>query len=137
MRLRETHNGIPFLSFEEEEVEGNLFFVPLTSSHKGYKHFRYKNNTITELSTSADRKKPAKRATTVKISDDISFICDMKIMRGSGNNRKGPPRGTIPMLISRELRTIIGKYITDDGIFPYERINELKLELNGPEKQTT
>lgn len=130
MKLLKTESKLPFIQLEK----GKLYFVKLTSNKIGYKHLRFTDSTITELSTSASvaRKKSKRKAKTVIIDEHYNVVMDMELIRDRTSTRpegSAPPNGTIPLKITKELRNIIGKYVDEDGIFPYNKINLLKNKL--------
>lgn len=130
MILEKTKNKVPFIELEK----GRLCFVKLTANKKGYKHLRFTDSTLTELSTSASsaKKKSKRKARTITIDERQNIVMDMGLIRGrtsSNPEGSGPPNGTIPLNTTKELRKMISKYVGEDGVFPYDKINLLKNKL--------
>jgi len=134
MKLRKTDTGKPFIQLDE----GQLFFSDLTATKKGWKYISFKTYTVTELCTSAaNRKKPVKNAKTVKIGENVNVILDMEFKRGRTSSKPegvGPPNGTMKRKTTAELREIFSKYVDEDLIFPFDKLKDLKAELNTPKK---
>lgn len=125
---------MPFIQLEK----GKLCFVKLTSNNVGYKHLRFTDSTITELSTSASvaRGKSKRKVQTVTIDERFNIVMNMKLTRGHTSTKPegtGPPNGSIPLSTTNELRKIIGKYVNEDGVFPYKKINLLRNKLHRDE----
>ena len=134
MKLLKTKSSLPFIQLEK----GKLCFVKLTSNNIGYKHIRYIDSTLTELSTSASvaRGKSKRKVKTVTIDEGFNVVMDMKLTRGHTGTKPegtGPPNGSIPTSTTNELREIIGKYVDENGIFPYKKINLLRNKLHRDE----
>jgi len=134
LKLLKTKSSLPFIQLEK----GKLCFVKLTSNNIGYKHIRYIDSTLTELSTSASvaRGKSKRKVKTVTIDEGFNVVMDMKLTRGHTGTKPegtGPPNGSIPTSTTNELREIIGKYVDENGIFPYKKINLLRNKLHRDE----
>ncbi len=131
MKLLKAKNKVPFIQLEK----GRLCFVKLTANKKGYKHLRFTDSTITELSTSAAsaKKKSKRKVKTITIDERQSVVMDMGLIRSrtsSNPEGSGPPNGTIPLNTTKDLRESISKYVGEDGVFPYNKINLLKNKLD-------
>jgi len=134
LELLKTKSSLPFIQLEK----GKLCFVKLTSNKIGYKHIRFTDSTLTNLSTSASvaRGKSKRKVKTVIIDERFNVVMDMKLTRGHTGTKPegtGPPNGSIPTSTTNELRKIIGKYVDENGVFPYKKINLLRNKLHRDE----